>query len=65
MLDGYHVNVRNDKLVLETEILDFLNIFYNRVEVKLDKVNDSLCTISIQHREEDKFNRDCILFDSH
>jgi hypothetical protein len=47
MLDGYHVNVRNDKLVLETEILDFLNIFYNRVEVKLDKVNDSLCTISI------------------
>ena len=33
--------------VLETEILDFLNIFYNRVEVKLDKVNDSLCTISI------------------
>jgi len=41
------------QLVLETEILDFLNIFYNRVEVKLDKVN------------EDKSNRDCILFDSH
>ena len=35
------------QLVLETEILDFLNIFYNRVEVKLDKVNDSLYTISI------------------
>ena len=35
------------QLVLETEILDFLNIFYNQVEVKLDKVNDSLCTISI------------------